>query len=318
MIGRDKIKKVAEILFSNLTQKRIKFIVIGIEEITICPPNQIFPSKLLRIEVKTENRAAFIGQGQLSPIEGRKGFLSYYYQGFLEGYLHARYIPDFDDLPDILVDVKSSSGDLGNISRVLSYDEAIKEGYLHPFSMLSKKMKHYDLKLLSIVSDQVAGPSLPMILCIEKHSEYFLGKSVLDLFGGCGGLSVVSMCQGVRKSISVDLGPINQRESVDQSVNQYKEKILYEQRDVFSYTPNGKFHIALLDPFFHQSLRVASEIVPLLLRSGVETVILHISNAYEKAWVELVMEEFRKTFSDAVIEEYANSAILLGGNIVNG
>lgn len=312
MVDLDKISSIANYIFNQINQDKTRFRIKSIEKIMFQSPNQITPIEIIRIEVETDNMASFIGLAQLPSAEWRKGFLSYYYQGFIEGQLNAIYINEFQDLPEIFIDVKSKNEDVGTTFKILSYNDAVKYGYLHPESALSLKMKEYGLDAIFIISEQISGPSVAMINAIESASSYIEEKNILDLFGGTGSLSVVAIANGANKSVSVDSCPILYR------INhkQYGRKIVYIQKDAFSYIPTKQFDIAVLDPFFDQSLDVSQRIIPSLYIHKIKSIIFHICNSYEKSWIESVKNDVKKTYINSIVEEYNGSAILFGGDIV--
>jgi predicted RNA methylase len=238
-------------------------------------------------------------------------FSPYSLRGFHNLYIIARleavvrkYLPPRDaERCQFVLDV-SSNGAVSLAHRLVSLDEAIALGVLDRGSSLHRAMLKYDLATVLLAGTEVSGPNLAMIRALERLFRHRLPGPCLDLFSGTGALAQVAVSLGCPRVDAVDL---QQREQTLGAPS----RIRAVEADVWTFRPESRYDLVIMDPYFDMSVRAAEELLP-KLRDSCERFLLDAGPSFETQWLRRVREAVLRVAKSATFSRCADNTVAFG------
>jgi 16S rRNA G966 N2-methylase RsmD len=265
-----------------------------IEKVEILPRKSLRTGRkfnLIRVKIVTNNRPLLLGQFIYFPINGFRGFHPNYFLGFIYGHYEGTYHEKFLKNYELCLDVYEDKDAKVNVYKYVKLQDALSEGILSEKSDLYIVMKKYDLKYLLLAGSSISGPSLSMIIALEKILKEKKVNTVLDLFAGTGSLAKVALSNGVKKVTCVDMNP----DVIKDNLGLLADRCVILKADAFKFVPKEVYDLALLDPFYDQCFEVASSLIP-KLKENVNIFLFNIGRPEYKYWIEKIISELKKNF----------------------
>jgi 16S rRNA G966 N2-methylase RsmD len=266
------------------------------EVVSIRDPTSPNPMWVVRVPIVTTNRALMLGQFQHFPVGGLSGFHPNFCVGFIAGYLQAESQIDLFQFCEVCLDVHEAPNATSDVYSYANLGNTVDNGLIARGSSLVELAEKYGIKSILVAGTTVSGFSAGMVEVLEAYHRSHAVESVLDMFSGTGALAKVCLANGAKRVTCVDVFAQGaQRELLGEP-----PRVSIVQADAFQFVPEQRYDLVILDPFFHQSLRVAQQIAP-SLRNKAGAVVMNIGPVGEEYWKERVLIELRRHFGEVAL-----------------
>lgn len=243
---------------------------------------------LFVLHVKTNNRAQLLGQATPFEQGDYKGFYNNLYGGWLTKHLQNEFTLNFRYYVD--VNAVLAVDHCEQFDREITLETALQEHIVREDSRLAEKMSEYGLDSLVLGGGTlVAGPQPGPIETIERLFEKYDIDAVLDLFCGSGAFTKVALQQGASTVTCLDLNLASARENL----RECREQVRFKETDAFDFTPERRYDLVLVDPYFHLLPEFIKEQYP-TLSTAADMILVTAGFRGDSYWIEAVRDDVRR------------------------
>ncbi|SRR6266480_6351107 len=267
---------VASALKQMVVDPDLKYEIASIKELDKADWKTGVQAKVAVVEIRTNNKTMLMGEPGNYKGSYKEKIETITEQILLEQGIHQH----------VHLEIVGKEGPL---HRLVSIARAVEARIITTSSPLFETAQKYSIQHILIRGPHVEGPNPGLAEVVDETLSLKKYNAVLDLFSGTGLVTRIAIRKEISQIMSVDATTGNAlRQIFNSPVEQ--ERITFIQGDVFGLDLTKEFDLAVADPDFEDSMRVASELVPKLAQSC-KTFILCHGFIEDRNWNEQVRKK---------------------------
>lgn len=306
------VKEVVELL-DNIIHSMIPDpdFTFGITDAHVIPSYSVWFGtyyKTIVVQIRTNNKQLLLGQMLFIPAYTNKGYYTFYYKGYIDGFLQGKYGRKVVRGYDVVLDVLEEEDSYQSPYRYIDLEYAIRKGIISKKSDLVKVMKRYDLKYLLLLGSTISGPSLDMLNFVEALLDKIKVRTVLDIFSGTGSLAKVCLMHNTEFVTCIDADV----ECINKNLKEYRDRYEVIESDAWSYVPDRQYDLAIVDPFYDLALKTTEGLLS-NIRENAKVILLDVSLKCDRSWSKKIIESFKKNVGQCQILHGKISTAVVSG-----